>query len=98
MGFFKKNVEVEKKKNEIAMTADNFASIFNESEAHKEIICNAIRDLIAANSNIDTEIDTIDIMMQSLADIKVEYIALKENNRELLKKLMPIMKDELPQE
>jgi hypothetical protein len=95
MGFFKKNAEVEKKKGEVATTADNFASLFNESEAHKEIICNAIRDLISANSNIDTEIETIDVMMQSLADIKVEYLALKDHNKELLKKLMPIMKDEI---
>ena len=95
MGFFKKNAEVEKKKSEVAMTAENFASLFNESEAHKEIICNAIRDLIAANSSIDTEIETIEVMMESLASIKVEYITLKNENKELLKKLMPIMKDEI---
>ena len=33
--------------------------------------------------------------MESLATLKVEYIELKEHNRDLLKKLMPIMKDEV---
>lgn len=95
MALFKKNQEVEKKKSEVAQITDNFAAIFNESSAHKEIICNAIRDLISANSDIDNQIETINILMEGLADLKIEYQSLEEDNKELLKKLMPIMKDEI---
>lgn len=92
---FKKSEEVQKKKGEIEQVADNFSALFNESEVHKEIVCNAIRDLISANQKMDIEIETIEMLMESLATLKVEYIELKEHNRDLLKKLMPIMKDEV---
>ena len=95
MALFKKNQEVQKKKSEVAQITDNFSAIFNESSAHKEIICNAIRDLISANSDIDNQIDTINMLMEGLADLKIEYQSLKEDNKELLKRLMPIMKDEI---
>lgn len=91
--FFKKEV-VEQKKSEVAQTTENFKALFNESEVHKEIICNAIKDLISVNTKIDIEIETIDLLVKSLSELKIEYIDFKERNKSLLKELMPIMTKE----